>query len=566
VKNIYDIVLEYIKNKRSVIPSGGGDDKKKPLVDWKLFQTSLPTLEQVKKWQDELNPAVWGMPTGTVSNCFVIDCDSPEAVVIMEKAGLKPHVKTPRGGCHYYCRLPNWPIVNKVGVLPHLDIRGQGGYVNFCGGNGTGSYEVVTQPTDESLIEYTKLPVELQEALRPSLEKHLETVATEGKIPVGERNQKLTSLAGTMRRRGMPETAIQAALLEVNAIQCVEPLSEGEVADIAKSIAAYDPQETPAPEKIKVSTAVKRTSFAKEGDYLYEQIYQDGKPSFIKYNINTGDIQTVDYFIQRDMRIEPWYGEERELEFIKLPSGVIEYPGIRQLLGEIENHIAKYLDIPPDFQKVASYYVLLSWVYDKFTTIPYLRALGDTGTGKSRFLDVCGGLLYKPIIISGCITPAPIFRMINRWQGSLILDEADLKKSDEYNEVLKILNCGFEKGRIVLRADKESADKMHFYSTFGPKIMATRQRFQDVALEARCLTAVMQETNRDNIPPTLTNVFYTEQATLRNKLLLYRLRNYCKIDPDISPRLSMENIEPRTRQICACFSCLFKLPYLNPRP
>jgi hypothetical protein len=59
-------------------------------------------------------------------------------------------------------------------------------------------------------------------------------------IPDGQRNSTLTSLAGTMRRRGMTQEAIEAALLAEN-VRCDPPLSEQEVRDIARSVGRYPP-------------------------------------------------------------------------------------------------------------------------------------------------------------------------------------------------------------------------------------------------------------------------------------------------------------------------------------
>lgn len=56
------------------------------------------------------------------------------------------------------------------------------------------------------------------------------------------RNNALTSLAGSMRRRGMSEASIEAALQTENTIKCVPPLDPSEVSSIAKSIANYAPQ------------------------------------------------------------------------------------------------------------------------------------------------------------------------------------------------------------------------------------------------------------------------------------------------------------------------------------
>lgn len=60
-------------------------------------------------------------------------------------------------------------------------------------------------------------------------------------IPDGQRSKTLTSLAGTMRRRGMTQEAIEAALLEENRSKCSPPLSDKDVRDIARSVSRYEP-------------------------------------------------------------------------------------------------------------------------------------------------------------------------------------------------------------------------------------------------------------------------------------------------------------------------------------
>jgi putative DNA primase/helicase len=60
-------------------------------------------------------------------------------------------------------------------------------------------------------------------------------------IPEGQRNDTLTSLAGTMRRRGMGTEEIEAALLVTNNKRCDPPLAEDEVRKIASSVCRYKP-------------------------------------------------------------------------------------------------------------------------------------------------------------------------------------------------------------------------------------------------------------------------------------------------------------------------------------
>jgi hypothetical protein len=66
-------------------------------------------------------------------------------------------------------------------------------------------------------------------------------------IPDGQRNVSLTSLAGTMRRRGMSQEAIEAALLAENA-RCIPSLPKSEVLTIARSVSRYEPAPDADPE------------------------------------------------------------------------------------------------------------------------------------------------------------------------------------------------------------------------------------------------------------------------------------------------------------------------------
>jgi Primase C terminal 1 (PriCT-1)/Family of unknown function (DUF5906) len=63
-----------------------------------------------------------------------------------------------------------------------------------------------------------------------------------GKIYEGGRNTALTSMAGTMRRKGMTQAAMEAALLTQNAATCSPPLPEKDVRAIAKSVSRYEPE------------------------------------------------------------------------------------------------------------------------------------------------------------------------------------------------------------------------------------------------------------------------------------------------------------------------------------
>src|SRR3972149_4124152 len=63
-------------------------------------------------------------------------------------------------------------------------------------------------------------------------------------------------------------------------------------------------------------------------------------------------------------------------EVVLLPSGPEEYGSEEELLAAIQGFIHRYVDLTPLYETIATYYVLLSWVYDAFNELPYLRVRG----------------------------------------------------------------------------------------------------------------------------------------------------------------------------------------------
>jgi len=303
-----------------------------------------------------------------------------------------------------------------------------------------------------------------------------------------------------------------------------------------------------------------------EKGILHEQIFT-GEAQEAKYIGWDGTAFTESHEIHIDKTVyQPLLGEAVLKKAVLLPSGVLDYLDIETLIEELRAHINRYVDVSDRYRQIASWYILSTWLIDKIGTTSYLRAIGDYGTGKSRFKRVLGGLCYKPIFISGAITPAPIFRMIETWGGTLVFDEMDMKFSDEQNIVVKILNCGNERFNPILRCSDKDYSKISFFDTFSSKVFCTRGRFKDQALETRCLTEVMRETTRSDIPPLLSDghPFFKEEMSLRNKLLMFRLKCWGSlrlVEPD---KIDIGNVEPRLKQDILPMAMLFwRLPQMR---
>lgn len=235
---------------------------------------------------------------------------------------------------------------------------------------------------------------------------------------------------------------------------------------------------------------------------------------------------------------------------VLFPSAPEEYGDDAALIARIRDFVRRHVEVSEEFELIATYYVLFTWVYDAFHEVPYVRVRGGYGSGKTRFLLTVGSLCRLPIFASAASTVSPVFRLLDSFRGTLILDEGDFRSSDEKSEIVKILNNGNARGFPVLRTEVSSKKEFdpRAYQVFGPKIIATRGFFQDRALESRCVTEDMRGGHiRRGIPLNLDESFYEEARSIRNQLLLYRLRHFK--DARAAMNAGATGLEPRLQQI-----------------
>lgn len=283
---------------------------------------------------------------------------------------------------------------------------------------------------------------------------------------------------------------------------------------------------------------------------LYEMVFDGSKSTYVKTDRDGNvehDLHEVEIEGRKYQPLPPSYNLV-DKKVILFPSTATPYENEEEILKEIQTFIHTYLDISEVFEQIATYYVLFTWMFDRFNEVPYLRAIGDFGSGKSRFIQAIGILCYKPVFTGGATTPSPIFRIVNEVHGTLIIDEADFKFSDMTSEIVKILNTGYQRGMPVLRSEGKGTFEVKAYDVFCPKIVATRETFSDKALESRFLVEEMGAGKlRADVPRTLEESFYKEAELIRNKLLMWRLKNYFL--PLEKRTEVIEGIHPRLNQI-----------------
>jgi hypothetical protein len=261
--------------------------------------------------------------------------------------------------------------------------------------------------------------------------------------------------------------------------------------------------------------------------------------------------QEVDSYEHGGINYLPVLPTEHLIEggHVKLPSKAEEYNSIDSLLNDVSKFIERYVDVPDQYKKIAVLYTVFSWIYDEYSELPYFRLIGDRGCGKSRMLKTMGSICYRGILMGGGSSGAVLYRAINLIKGTIIFDEADMRNSDTYHTTIKILNNGYTKGVGIFKVDDwKKSHGITCQNVFCPKIISTRFRFSDDALESRCLTFPMRATSRKDIPLNLDEAVFEEEALqIRNKLLGFRLKMISgKLEKQACPDF---NADPRLRQI-----------------
>lgn len=170
-----------------------------------------------------------------------------------------------------------------------------------------------------------------------------------------------------------------------------------------------------------------------------------------------------------------------------------------EIYRELVHVFQKYVDTPRWVAAQTALWVMGTYLFNGFNAFPYLLLMAERGSGKTRFLELIrdlssiGFLWVKP-------TLSTLFRAVHALHPTVCLDEMEWM-NDERNpdgqEMLNILNAGYQKGAIVPRTASEKGMIVEYFNVYCPKAIATTQEISGV-LNSRCLRLpILRTTNPD---------------------------------------------------------------------
>lgn len=205
--------------------------------------------QTLRGWWEDTPDAGVGIATGAASGFFVVDVDPRHggnaslAKLEREYAVLPETVvaQTGGGGRHF---LFAWPsdqaLANRTGVRPGLDVRAEGGFI-VAPPSKHASGSVYRWDSERHPAKRAPAPAPewLLGIIGASSPRSAHPEQPGASIPEGKRNATLASIAGRLRRDGLSEPELRAALEAINAERCRPPLRLHEISSIAASIGRY---------------------------------------------------------------------------------------------------------------------------------------------------------------------------------------------------------------------------------------------------------------------------------------------------------------------------------------
>ena len=164
--------------------------------------------------------------------------------------------------------------------------------------------------------------------------------------------------------------------------------------------------------------------------------------------------------------IEPWHAQI-------IPS---------LLLNEISNTVLRFIVCAKETADAIALWVALTWFIDVIGVAPLaVITAPEKRCGKSQLLFFLGKLVMRALTASN-ISPAALFRVIDAWKPTLLVDEADAFMKD--NEELRgLLNCGHTRDSAYTVRIVGEAMTPTMFNVWGAKAIAGIGHLSDTLMD-----------------------------------------------------------------------------------
>lgn len=206
------------------------------------------------------------------------------------------------------------------------------------------------------------------------------------------------------------------------------------------------------------------------------------------------------------------------------------------LLNEIENAFTRHVILPSGASTALALWVMGTYCMDAWRIWPKLLITSpEKRCGKSTLLETLEGTCFRALLVSN-ITPSALFRSIEEWQPTILIDEADTFVKDNV-ELNGIINSGHTKrtAHVIRSESVGNSYEPRKFSTWAPMVLAGIKTQRDT-LHDRSIHIQMRRKHKGESVERMPLNYFENGKTLRRKCLCWTLENLGKLKsatPDV---------------------------------
>ena len=152
----------------------------------------------------------------------------------------------------------------------------------------------------------------------------------------------------------------------------------------------------------------------------------------------------------------------------------------------------RLLEYPrPEYAAALAAWAVASYFFPAFLAFPRLNLTGERESGKSKVLGFLKATTFNALLLLNP-TPPVLFRLVQEFRPTLLLDEMESIDDDTQKAILSILNAGYKAGGTVARCEGEKIRRVESFNVYSPAVFASI-RGLNATTEDRCISFTMQQ-------------------------------------------------------------------------
>jgi hypothetical protein len=194
------------------------------------------------------------------------------------------------------------------------------------------------------------------------------------------------------------------------------------------------------------------------------------------------------------------------------------------LIRDIVRRVRRHVVLTQDQALTVALWILMAWVHPGAAIYSpiLLTTSAEANSGKTTLLNVIGFLVPRSLCTVG-VTEAVLFRSIERWEPTIIVDEADTLLV--HNEPLRtVINSGWTRGSGVPRC-AGGVKTPHLFPTFCPKAIGMKGRKLPDTTMSRCIIIEIKRKKPSDRVEHFHHLDDPELANLRRRAQRWTMDN-----------------------------------------